>query len=525
MEAPDHTEMQTPVAVIDIGSNELRMVIAQVRADGNTEVLERARRAVRLGHDTFLEHRLSQKTMNAAISVLREYRRMLATYGVETVRAVATSAVREADNMDAFLDRIARTVGLDVEVIQTTEQVRLIALAMLDDLGDSLPLQGTSLIAEVGGGSTLLAVLRGGEIAASQSFNVGSVRMQETLATAREPASRAALLLRRNAQRTIDLASRALDLDEARTFIAIGGDARFAADQVGQPSEADGLLRVALQDLDHLVTQCASCSPEELARRYGLPYADAETLVPALLVYQQLLEAVDTDTMLVSHVSMRDGLVLDLPRYLTGEEDPQIVAGMLRSARSIGQKYAYDQPHAEHVSELAVQLFDALRDEHFLTPRHRLLLRVAGLVHDVGVFVSSLAHHKHSYYLLIHSEIFGLSRDDIVTVAQVARYHRRSMPKSTHLEYNALNRDQRLIINKLAAILRVADALDRGHWQQLRQVEFQHEREDLVIYTTAGTDLALERRALAEKADLFEEVFGMHVRLEPATTLPGGADP
>lgn len=514
---------RAPVGVIDIGSNEMRIEIAQVSPDGETEILERARRGVRLGQDTFVDGRLSQQTMNAAISVLRDYRRMLDTYEVEAIRAVATSAVREASNMDTFLDRIARTVDLDVEVIQTTEQVRLIVLAVLEDIGGALDLGGISLISEVGGGSTLLAILRGGEIGASQSYNIGSIRMQETLSTSREPPSRAAHLLRQHARRAVDLAKRTLGLEEAGTFLAIGGDARFAAEQIGEPCGEGALQRVAQDRLQELVEECSSRPPEDLAQFYGLPYAVAETLVPALIVYLELLEAVKADSMVVSRVSMRDGLVLDLPRYLTGKEDPQIAAGTLRSARSIGLKFDYDEAHAEHVSKLAVRLFDELSDEHSLQPRHRLLLRVAGILHDIGTFVNSSAHHKHSLYLISHSEIFGLNRDEMNIVAQTARYHRRSMPKSSHIEYTALSRPQRMIVNKLAAMLRVADALDRGHWQQVDDFQIERRQHDLVIYVRGAADLTLERRAIAKKSDLFEDVFGMHVRLEHENGAAGMA--
>jgi exopolyphosphatase/guanosine-5'-triphosphate,3'-diphosphate pyrophosphatase len=504
-----------PVAAIDIGSNSLRMAIAQVTPEGQVEVLERARQPVRLGHDTFLTGRLSPRTVEAAIAVLRDYRRVLDTYGIGTVRAVATSAVREAANREAFLDRIARTTGFDVEVIETTEQSRLIVAAVRDALGDALDLsRRTSMIAEVGGGSTLLTVLKKGEITVSQSFNAGSIRIQETLATAQEPPARAAELIRQQVGATAALARKSLGLSKVRSFVAIGGDARFAADQVGDPLDAGDLRAVSQNALDGLLEGCALLSAEQIARIYRMPFADAETLVPALLVYQALLDATRADGMIVSQVSMRDGLLLDLPRYLSGEQDPDLVENMIRSAKALGEKYEYDAEHAEHVAALAAQLFDELQSEHRLTPRHRVLLRLAAVLHDVGSFVSNRAHHKHTQYLVANSEIFGLPRDDLNLVAQVARYHRRSMPKPTHVEYASLPRERRLVVNKLAAILRVADALDRGHWQQARELQLERRGRNLIIYVSGGGDLTLERRSMAEKGDLFEEIFGMQVHVE-----------
>jgi exopolyphosphatase/guanosine-5'-triphosphate,3'-diphosphate pyrophosphatase len=213
-------------------------------------------------------------------------------------------------------------------------------------------------------------------------------------------------------------------------------------------------------------------------------------------------------------VSMRDGLLLDLPSYVTGEQDPALRASIIQSARTIGERYSYEEEHAEQVAELAVRLFDALQDGHGLQPRHRLLLQVAALLHEVGVFVSNRAHHKHSYYLIANAEILGLRREDIGIVAHVARYHRRSMPKTSHLDYMALPPQQRMVVNKLAAILRVADCLDRGHMGRVKDPEIEVQGRELVIYVPGAGDLSLERLALGEKADLMEDIFGLNVRLE-----------
>ncbi len=502
-------------AAIDIGSNSLRMAVAQVHPDGETEVLERMSRPVRLGQDTFVSGKISPETTAAAAVILRDFRQVLEGYGVELVRAVATSAVREATNRDAFVDRIAVATGLEVEVIEPAEQSMLIVSAVRHAVGDGVDLgKRMAMIVEVGGGSTLLTLLRRGEILSSESFNTGSIRMQEILATAQEPPDRAVALMRQHIAGAVGLTGRSVGLNAVRTFVAIGGDARFAAQHAGQPVPLADLHRVPVAALDALVEGCAGHSAEELVRRYGLAFTDAETLVPALLVYQALLHATRAKEMIVSQVSMRDGLLLDMPRLVTGEQDPELTESIILSARGIGAKYQYDAEHAEQVALLSAQLFDQLQKEHGLSPRHRLLLRVAGLVHDVGAFVSSRAHHKHSFYLVSNAAIFGLRRQDIAIVAQVSRYHRRSVPKRSHLPYTALPHDQRMVVNKLAAILRVADALDRGHCQQVREFTAEVQGRELVIYVRGARDLTLERRALVDKGNMFRDIFGLKVRLE-----------
>jgi len=504
------------VAVIDIGANSVRMVIAQVLADGQTEVLERTQRPVRLGHDTFVTGRLSQQAMNATIAILRDCKKLLDTYAVEIVRAVATSAVREADNGDAFVDRVAMAVGLDLEVLDPTEESHLTVSAVREAVHGAVDLgAGRALIADVGGGSMLLTSLDGGAITASQSYALGSVRLQEHLATVHEPLERGVELLRHQIANAVDVIKRSMPLSEVGAFLAVGEDARFAAQRIGEAVPSAELVHmVDAAAFDRLVEQCAQRSAERLARDYSLAFPSAERLVPALLIYHDLLHATPADRMVVCSVSMRDGLLLDVARRVTGEEDAELAESIVQSARTIGETYRVDPAHAEHVTRLALRLFDELHREHGLTPRHRLLLRVAGALHEVGKFVSSRAHHKHSCYLIANSEVFGLRRGEMALVAQIARYHRRSEPKTSHADYMTLPREERIAVNKLASILRVADALDRGHAQQVQDFQIERRGTELIIYVSGVADLTLERRALAEKGDMFEDTYGMRVRLE-----------
>jgi exopolyphosphatase/guanosine-5'-triphosphate,3'-diphosphate pyrophosphatase len=273
-------------------------------------------------------------------------------------------------------------------------------------------------------------------------------------------------------------------------------------------------LLVSRGAFDKLVGRCETHAAEDLSTRYALPFAEAETLVPALLVYQHLLHSTRARQMIVSRMSLRDGLLLEMAHRATGDEDPAILEGVIHSAVTLAEKYRVDLGHARIVSGLAVRLFDEFQADHGLAARHGLLLRVAGLLHELGGFVSSTAHHKHSFYLISNSEIFGLNRQEIQIVAHIARYHRRSGPKPAHLEYMALPRDARVIINKLAALLRVADALVRGHVQDVASLRLARQGDELIVGFPGENDLLLEQRALELKGDMFEDVYGMKIRLE-----------
>ncbi len=505
------------VAAIDVGSNSLRMVTAEVLSDGTVHVLERLQRAVRLGQDTFRRGRLGGESLRAAMAILRDYKQLIDLYKIERVRAVATSAVREARNADTFLDRAFMTTGLNFEVIDTSEESRLTVSAVRQALAGAIEVgRQKTLVVDVGGGSTLLTLLENGEIATAQSLRLGSIRMLEMLTSSEDPPERTAELLRHHIANVTGAARGSLPLKTVEAFVAVGGDARFTAREIGKPTPSGDLWSVSRREFDKLVEHCDRRSEEELSRQYGLPYAEAETLTPALLVYQRLLHITRAKQMIVSSASMRDGLVLELARQVTGEEDKAIVEGVIHSTMAIAEKYLVDPDHAQQVSELSVRLFDELQADHRLGPRYRLLIRLAGLLHEVGGFVNSRSHHKHSYYLIANSEIFGLNRIETEIVAHVARYHRRSGPKPSHFEYMSLPREVRVVINKLSAILRVADAVARGQVRNIAELRFARMDDELLIHVPGVSDLILEQRAIQLKGDMFDDIFGMRIRLEEA---------
>jgi exopolyphosphatase/guanosine-5'-triphosphate,3'-diphosphate pyrophosphatase len=179
----------------------------------------------------------------------------------------------------------------------------------------------------------------------------------------------------------------------------------------------------------------------------------------------------------------------------------------------LGRKFNFDEAHSMRVAHLCRQLFRALQEDHHLEPRYEVILYIAAVLHEIGLFISNASHHKHSLYIINNSEIFGLSRKDVRLVALVARYHRRASPKPNHPYYATLDRESRVVVAKLAAILRVADALERSHSRRISEIRCKREPGRLVITVPKVDDLSLEQLALAQKGSLFEETFGLKVLL------------
>jgi exopolyphosphatase/guanosine-5'-triphosphate,3'-diphosphate pyrophosphatase len=504
-----------PVAVIDIGASAVRLLVAETTPGGPPRILDEASRGVLLGKDTFTSGRLGAPSIEAALKALQGFRRLMDDYGVEQYRAVATSAVREAQNRDTFLDRVRLRTGLEVEIIDGSEENRLTYLAVREALrGHEALTTADALLVEVGGGSADLSFLRQGVPTYSGTYALGAIRMRQNLLSWEGSSERQAQLLRRHIHNVVDDIRREMPLGDAAHFIALGGDVRFAAGHAAAREESGpGVAVIGREAFEALAERFSAESVDALAQDFRLPPVEAETLGPALLAYCELLRETKAAAVVIPDASLRAGLLLDLAGTTDGLGTEVFRSQVLASAAALGEKYRYDAPHARQVARLSVELFDAMLDEHGLSDRDRLLLEVAALLHDVGIYVSLRAHHKHSLYLLQAAEIFGLSRDDMAIVANVARYHRRGLPQKSHLPYVALDREARTTVNKLAAILRLANALDADHLAKVRKLRLVLEEDAWVLELDGASDLTMERLASQARADYLTEVFGHRLEL------------
>jgi len=505
------------VAVLDMGASAVRLIIAELGPEKSIRIIEEASRGVLLGRDTFAAGVIRPQTADAAFTALGGFRRIIDNYGVRDIWAVATSAVREARNGELFLDRIRGRTGLDFAIINEAEESRLVYLAVRDALAGHAALKDAwTLLAEVGGGSTSLMLLRRGQPIRSGVYALGAIRLRQQLELRRHGHELQIALLRRSIATVIDEIRLEMPLDRVRQLVAIGGDVRLAASQILTEDDRDGVREIPRDAFIGFCDDVGRLEDDALVARFRLTAGDAETLVPALLVYRTLLAETAAKLLIVSDASLRAGMLLDLAEPAGRPAAEDFERQVLASAESVGRRFRFDDAHGRHVAALAGRLFDDLRDEHRLGDRERLLLRTAGLLHDIGVYVSLRAHHKHSQYLLAASQIFGLSDRETAIVANVARYHRRATPQDSHLPYMALDRADRLIVNKLAAILRVANALDAEHLQKVRDVRVVRGEKTWVLELEGTGDLTMEQMAAAARADLFSEVFGRRPIIRPA---------
>jgi exopolyphosphatase/guanosine-5'-triphosphate,3'-diphosphate pyrophosphatase len=338
--------------------------------------------------------------------------------------------------------------------------------------------------------------------------------MRELLRTGETDRRAKTRLIQHNVREMMNAIRRSLPFKQISNLIAVGSEARFAARALSDAeatngSPADPVGAVSAKDLKKLADQILPLTPDQAAAQFGVAVGEAESLAPALLAYAELIRLNQMDRLLVPRVSMRDGLVLQLASSIESGSSVFFPEQTIAAAINLARKYQADEKHGTTTAELAKSIFEATRAQHRMGERELLLLQVAAIVHDIGGFVAARGHHRHAYYLLTHSEIFGLSGVDLEIVANLARYHRRGGPQSDHPAYASLPRPARLVVNRLSAILRVADALDKGHNQRVRDPKISIAGDELRIEVEGVEDLALERLALDQKGGLFEEVFGL----------------
>jgi exopolyphosphatase / guanosine-5'-triphosphate,3'-diphosphate pyrophosphatase len=504
-----------PLAVIDIGATSIRMTVAEIHPGGDVRTLDTLVQAVDLGREAFTNRRISRGTIERSAAILRRFKRVLREYGIlssSSIRVVATSAVREAVNRLAFIDRVYIATGLVVEILDEAEVNRITYMGINPNLEQDEELQKSRcVVVEVGGGSTELLVMRDGNMLLSDTFRLGSLRLVEMLQSATSTTSRRRSLMEHQIGRIIDRVSETLPPESDTRLIAIGGDIRFAVRQLIGHWDTETLAEIPTSRLIDLTNDVLRLDEDGIVKKYGTSYIEAETLGPALLTYQKLAQHFELETILVSNTNLRDGLLHDMA--LGGSWTNAFRELIVRSAIALGRKCDFDEEHALHTAGLASELFAQLHREHRLPERFEVILHVAAILYQIGLFINLRSSHKHAMYLIRNSELFGLSKNDLLLVGLVARYHRRSSPQPTHEGYAALPREDRVVVSKLAAILRVAIALDETRSGRVAQLRCVRENRRMVIELPGVEDYSMEQLALRQNGSMFEEVYGMPVML------------
>ncbi len=522
------------LGALDIGTNSFHLVLARPVGSDRFETLTREKEVVRLGQGGGDMKALAPDAIERGVACLRRMRLIADSYGA-SVRAVATSAVREATNASLFLARAREEAGLEIEVISGIEEARLIYLGVLQ----AVPVYDRRvLLIDIGGGSTEVLVGEHSEVLAARSFKLGAVRLTDRFfpgGTVTPDALRTA----RNYVRSV-LTHFERDVTEHGFDVAVGSSG--TAESLAQITHAARggpapttyncatFTRAELQAALDALTRHGTAA-ERVAAVPGLEPIRADIIVAGALILDTAADMFGIDELTFSEGALRDGVLVDTLARVEG--NPAAGLHQLRdvSRRSIAQlaeRCDEDPGHSAHVARLAGQLFDGLAPLHGLPDTARAYLEAGARLAHVGLVVAHSKHHLHSYYVIRHSELAGLTDAEIEVVAQIARYHRKSAPKSSHAAFATLAPDRQELVRTLAAILRVAIGLDRSHQARVARVDVELGPDAVTLRAQpdshAGGDLSLELYAAAERKDLLEAVLQRRVEVRAGDETGTGGE-
>ncbi len=508
------------VAAIDIGTNSVHMVIAQVDRLG-FHIITTEKEVVRLGSGDSGFDRLSPDAVERGIAALRRMKQIANAHSA-IVRAVATSAVREADNGDDFVSRVRNEIGIDVQVISGVEEARLIALGVRQSLslGDD-----RVLMIDIGGGSTEFTVSEGHRTLVSQSLKLGAVRLTDKFMDGRVAGGSISKLRAYVASTFAPLANDIKQTGFSRVVVSSGTcETLVRAVLLRRGRESSATLNgqtITRSELQNLVDEVCGCgSVAEVAAIPGIDAKRAEIITAGSLLLQEIGRALRIDTYEYSDFALREGVLFDAAEQLLGMRLSRRDAardGVLRFAR----RCSVDVRHSEHVAKLSSAVFSALHDHFELDEALLPLLEAAAILSNVGASISYSRHHLHSYYMIRNADLVGFTDDDIELIALAARYHRKGNPKKSHPEYAALDEDRRHDVDLLAGILRIATGLDRSHDQCVSGVRASVVTErsgdvvELVVSNSCENQAILDLNLFTaqERTSLLEEFLGVSIRL------------
>ena len=502
------------ISAIDIGSNSIRQTIADVSPTGVIRVVDELKAAPRLGAGLYERGSLNEIAVQNALSTLSRMATLANQLGVERTEVVATSAVRDASNGDKFLKLVRAETGLNVRVLRGDDEARLSFRSALAhfDLG-----VGRAVVMDIGGGSLELALSADGLVERLISLPFGAIRMTEQyLGTSGKKKGMRKLRkrVRRELRRTVAArhwhASRIICSGGTFTSLAAIYLARTGIENA-KTVHGTVIPRV---ELEHIVDMLQNMPLEERQRVPGLSAARADIIVGGLAVAAEVASRVEAKELVISGYGIREGILLEAAKVVPAPADPG--EARERSVRELAERTHYEEQHSRHVQSLALQIFDSIGQRLDCTAEDRKLLSDAALLHDIGYHISYDKHNKHSYHLIEHAELLGMTPPEQIVVANIARYHRGAEPKKKHVNYGGLEKGMRETIKKLAGILRVADGFDRGHANAVAEIKVRWMERALrltAVPARQSNNLRLELWGAARKSNLLAEVAGVPVEI------------
>ncbi len=498
------------IAAIDAGSNAMRLVIGQVDDSWQVHVLENIRLPVRLGQDVFGKGYLEQKTIRQAEEAFLRFRHMAENYNVQKLRAVATSAAREAANHDQLVEQISKSSGIQLELIDGEEEARLIHRAVTHALNLK---DKRTLMIDIGGGSIEVTISTGEHIISTESYGLGTVRLLEKLDLNGGDPKAFGKWIREYAEAARHRIEQHIRGEKIQVCVGTGGNVEEIGRLRQKLFKEDSDRLVMLDELRELIKRLSCLSYEERIRKWKLRPDRADVIVPASIVLHMIAWEAGVKQILIPNVGLKDGILLEIADELSQRPRPHRREQAWESALHMGRKYKFDEKHGTLTAKLARSLFEQSRALHQLDDEYILVLEIAAFLHDIGHFINAIDHEKHAFYLLTANHLIGLTAREQTLVANLVRYHRKQSPSTVDENFRSLSPQDRILVSKLTALLRLADSLDISHDNLVTDVKLGEAKSGWRIQAVGPADTMLTQWAAGKRKDFFEEVFGVRLQV------------
>ena len=506
-------------AAIDIGSNSIKLVVVDAAASDSFAVLTREKETVRLGHETLLKGHLGRNAILSATDCIRRFRSIAEARGAERIVATATAAVREANNAANFINAVEQKTGIKVEILSGIEEARLIGLAASHGCSAK---NAATLNIDIGGGSTEISIYRDGLPLTLHSIRLGAVGLTERFFKSDPPGAKAVREMQFEIRAAVERPARELHdrrwdavTGTSGTILAIGNTLRAWTGNVQTVQPVEAVIN--LRELAQFNATLAEMTTEKRSRAARITEQRAEIIVAGGLMLEGIMRALGIKSLTTCEWALREGVIIDRLRDWEAQSRPpmpDIADQKLRGVHAVGKRFGYEEAHSHQVARLAETIFDALAESVKLTRHQRLLLSAAALLHDVGYHIAHESHHKHSLYLIENSELTGFSERERAVIANIARYHKGSLPKNHHPNYAALSGSDRVTVARLAGILRLADAMDRRHDNRVQDLLCRRNRDVVHIQALSALECENELTEAERRVKLFEDAFECKVKLD-----------
>lgn len=498
-------------AAIHLGSEQISIQIVEYSELFDIRIVDQASIHVTLGEETFKTGRISFSTVSEVCELLKGYRRMMSEYGVAEYRVVATTAVREAQNQQYIIDQIRVKTGFTVEVVDMPQEIyyKFISIIRTAEAQQLLATRQGIFFVDISSGGLGITLVIDGKIRYQQNIHIGIIRIKESFDKRQRDSVNFNQALAQYINSIISPVKQELGKYQIKYLVLSGSETDLLLKMLGHAND-NNLVYVGLAELYKLYNQIQGLKLPQLIKMFDLSETVAEIVLPTIILYHEILSLIKVEELVIPPDRFIDGITkLYIAEKKSSEWLQTLEDYMMSLVKSIAEKYGYDCNHAEQVERFSLMFFDRLAKVHGLGKRERMLLKIAARLHDIGKFVSLRRHYFYSYRLILSSDIFGITEDEKKIIAFIAHYHSKGVPDNDNRDFERLSKQQQVIVAKLSALVRLADAMDRSHRKKVAECDMILKGDELVIGVNSLEDLSLEEWTFLDKSSFFEEVYGI----------------